>query len=155
MIQRIQSIWLFLSAAMGFAALFLPVAHFYQGFQFPIDFESFVNVDNYKELVSGGLLKIAAFLSLIAIFMFRKRKRQITFVRIAQILLFLLILFGIYCFYPFSNITDAKQLLNLTDKYLTKYWAIFIPFIMLVLNRMAIRKIKEDDALVRSMDRLR
>ncbi len=153
MIQRIQSVFLFLAAGLGIAALFLPVAHFYQGFTFPADVQFMM--DNWKFSTFGGILKVSALISLIAIFLFKKRKRQIIWVRIAQFLCFAAICFGVYCFYPFKALPETNQIWPMIQAYITKYWAIFFPFLVLIFNALAIRFIKKDDKLVRSMDRLR
>jgi len=155
MIQRLQSIFLFLSFAAGAAALFLPVAHFYKGFTFPVDLNQLLQTDNIPFLVSGGLIKLAAFLSLIGIFLFKKRKRQINIVRVAQFLLLALLIYGIYLFYPFTNTHTTLKGWPLVDNYLTRHFAIFLPFVMYFFNAAAIQYIKSDEKLVRSMDRLR
>ena len=155
MIQRLQSIFLFLSFAVGAAALFLPVAHFYKGFAFPVDIDQLLQKDNIPFLVSGGLIKVAAFISLIAIFLFKKRKRQINVIRFAQVLLVGLFFYSIFLFYPFEFNNIAEQGWPLIDAYLTKHFAIFLPFVMYFFNASAIQYIKSDEKLVRSMDRLR
>jgi len=153
MIQRVQSIFLFLAGALGIAALFLPVSHFYKGFQFPVNVEGLMQ--NYPFMITGGLLKIAGLISLIAIFLFRNRKRQINIVRIAQLLLVILIGYGIYMFYPFTDIQNIDTLLPAAQKYVTEHWAFWMPLAMILLNALGIFYIRKDDKLVRSADRLR
>lgn len=153
MIQRIQSIFLVLAAGLGIAALFLPLSHFYSGFKFPVDVPSLTK--DYPFMVAGGLVKIAALISLIALFLYKKRKRQINVVRISQVLLVVLIGFAIYMFYPFEGLKDTSKIMENTQQYITKYWAFWMPLAMLLFNALAIRFIKKDDQLVRSSERLR
>lgn len=153
MIQRIQSIFLFLAGALGIAALFLPVSHFYKGFQFPINIEGLVQ--NYPFMITGGLLKIAGLISLVAIFLYRNRKRQINIVRFAQLLLVALLAYAVYMFYPFTGIQNTNTLLPAAQKYITEHWAFWMPLAMLLLNALGIFYIRKDDNLVRSSNRLR
>jgi len=153
MIQRIQSIFLLLAGALGIAALFLPLSHFYEGFRFPVNVESMMQ--NYPFMITGGLLKVAALISLVAIFLFRNRKRQINIVRIAQLLLVGLIGYAIYMFYPFTGWQNINTLLPAAQKYVTQHWAFWMPLAMLVFNAIGIFYIRKDDKLVRSANRLR
>jgi len=153
MIQRVQSIFLFLAGAIGIAALFLPVSHFYKGFQFPVNVESITQ--NYPFMITGGLLKIAAIISLVSIFLFRNRRRQINIVRIAQLLVVILIGYGIYMFYPFTGLQNTETLLPKAQEYVSQHWAFWVPLAMLLFNTLGIIYIKKDDKLVRSADRLR
>jgi len=153
MIQRIQSIFLVLAAGLGIAALFLPLSHFYGGFKFPVDVPAITK--NYPFMVTGGLVKIAALISLIGIFLYKNRKRQINIIRIAQVLLVGLIGFAIYMFYPFDGFKDSTKILENVQQYITKNWAFWMPLGMLLFNALAIRFIKKDHRLVRSSERLR
>ncbi len=153
MIQRIQSIFLVLAAGLGIAALFLPLSHFYEGFQLPVDVAKLTK--DYPFMLAGGLLKVAALISLIGIFLYKNRKHQINVVRIAQLLLVVLIGFAIYMFYPYEGLKDTSKIVANAQQYVTKYWACWMPLAMLLFNALAIRFIKKDDRLVRSSDRLR
>jgi len=153
MIQRIQSIFLVLAAGLGIAALFLPLSHFYGGFKFPVDVPSLTK--DYPFMITGGLIKVAALISLIGIFLYKKRKRQIDVVRMAQVLLVILLGYAIYMFYPFDGLKDTSKIMENTQQYVTKYWAFWMPLAMLLFNALAIRFIKKDDRLVRSSERLR
>jgi len=153
MIQRIQSIFLFLAGALGIAALFLPLSHFYKGFQFPVNIEGIMQ--NYPFMITGGLLKIAGLISLVAIFLFKNRKRQITAVRIAQLLLLILVAYAVYMFYPFEGFQNIDTLPAKAKNYITQHWAFWMPFAMLLFNALGIFYIRKDEKLVRSADRLR
>jgi len=153
MIQRIQSIFLMLAAGLGIAALFLPVSHFYGGFSFPVDIQKIG--ENYPYWLTGGLIKVAALISLVSIFLYKNRKRQINIIRLAQVLLIVLFGFAIYMFYPFEGLKDSSTITNKAQQYVSKYWAFWMPLAALLFNALAIRFIKKDDALVRSSERLR
>jgi len=153
MIQRIQSIFLLLAGALGIAALFLPVSHFYNGFKLPVDINSIV--ENYPYWLTGGLIKVAALISLGSIFLYKNRKRQINVTRVSQLFLLAVLIFGVYMFYPFDGLKDTAKILPNAQKYITKHWAIFMPFAMLVFNALAIYFIKKDHKIVRSSERLR
>jgi len=153
MIQRVQSIFLFIAAGLGIAALFLPVSHFYKGFHLPVNVEAILQ--NYPFMITGGLFIVAALISLVAIFLFRNRKRQINVVRVAQFLLLVLIAYGIYMFYPFSGFKNVDTLLPAAQKYVSQYWAFWMPLAMLLFNALGIFYIKKDDKLVKSANRLR
>jgi len=153
MIQRIQSIFLFLAGALGIAALFLPVSHFYKGFHFPVNIEGIMQ--NYPFMITGGLLKITGLISLVAIFLFKNRKRQINIVRIAQILLLILLGYAVYMFYPFVGLQNTDTLPTAAKNYITQHWAFWMPIAMMLFNAIGIFYIRKDEKLVKSADRLR
>ena len=129
MIQRIQSVWLFLIAALAAFLVFLPMA------------------DQQSELINGLSYNIlfkaesilVAILSLVTLFLYKYRSLQIKF---CFGILFLLIVSFITLFDWNIRIMDA-----------------IIPFLVvpvsMALSVLAIRAIKKDEKLIRSLDRLR
>lgn len=151
MIQRIQSVYLLIVGILTFWALFSPMAHFYEGFKFPIELSKMFAASNFKFMFSGLLVKLAGVFSLIAIFLFKNRNRQIKLIKTSNILIILWLIFAIYCFFT----TPINPAYKNIGSYLSKYYTIFFPILMLLFNFLALKKIKVDEELVRSMNRLR
>ena len=121
MIQRIQSVYLFLVFCLMAITLF------------------FTFSDSWTVSLGSGIVSV---LALLTIFLYKKRKVQIT---ISKIILLLLVL--IYVLY----IIFDRQYLAISEM---KISCIF-PLISGILIYLAIGKIKKDEKLVRSLDRLR
>jgi len=126
MIQRIQSVYLFFVFCLMAAIVFFPI------------------YSNLHWLVSG-ITGIVALLAIVAIFLYKNRGMQI---RISYIMLLLLI--SIYCF----SFVDW-QYWSITNFYQHARFTFVFPFIAIILLFLAIRAIKKDEKLVRSLDRLR
>lgn len=95
-------------------------------------------------LVGAGVL-----FSLISIFQFRRRNRQVTFVRLALISnLMIIILAGIFFYQDYQNLTSGVYLFDIE-------YGVLAPVLSIILCILAIRYIHKDEKLVRSMDRLR
>ncbi len=150
MIQRIQSIWLLVAALLG-ACLFL-LNMFSYSYIDPItnsEVTKGVKLLEYSYMLALLAIVLIA-LPLLAIFMFKNRKRQVNMALLAIVLNIGFIAF---------HITFIK------DNYLgtlkipaqsTSYGiASFIPVAVIVFLAMAISNIRKDEKLVRSADRLR
>jgi len=141
MIQRIQSIYLFLAVAMlgleyTFESVWTgPSAATYSWFV----------------PVTMGVFTLAAIGSLGAIFLYSQRKRQRSLVVVSQIiaLLGLLILFGA------QYMTDSLPAMASSPVAFEAWAAMACPILAYLMLIMARRAIDKDIALVRSMDRLR
>lgn len=95
-------------------------------------------------LVGAGIL-----LSLISIFQFRHRNRQVTLVRLALIAnLMIIILAGLFFYQDYKNLTSGAYLFDIE-------YGVLAPILSIILCVLAIRYIHKDEKLVRSMDRLR
>lgn len=130
MIQRIQTVWWLLSGAVIGIFLFMPL--------FQLDKED-AFFDFTKPLVITGFLSIA--LSIAVIFFFKNRPLQI---RIGYVIVLLQLLMCFLIGYYFY--LDKGQQLSVLNA---------LPLISLVLQVLAIRAVKKDEALIKSMDRLR
>lgn len=132
MIQRIQTIWLFLTSVAGLLAVLLPVA----------------GTTVLFEYVLNSILALAIILPLATIFLYKNRKLQIKLCYAVLILFMLLyILYGIFfALYPTTITASSNGVLLL--------WGA-LPLIAILLDVLAIRAIKKDEKLVRSLDRLR
>ena len=135
MIQRIQTIWLLLAAASGFATLKLP---FYIGSIGNTPAESFTAMSDTFLMI---LTVAAAIIALVTLFLFNNRKLQF---RIG--LVGLAISLGNIVLY----FVDIK-------KYDTGGIALFciFSFIIPLFFLFALRGIYKDEKLVKSVDRLR
>ncbi len=146
MIQRIQSIFLLLAAASGFAVLALPFASTNQEVQSSALFADKVYSigDNIGLLV---LFALAGALSAAAIFLYQNRPLQMKIGRLAMIANILGIVLGVILFW--------QDLTNIGDSAVNDGVAGYLPLVFIVFIALALRAIKKDENLVRSADRLR
>lgn len=136
MIQRIQTIYLLLSAAVSAGLIF--VLHLWTNSK---EIQVFAK-DEYLYL---GLFLGSAVLSSISIFTFKNRKFQFVLGRLNIILNFILLGFFVY-----------QLLMPPGESHISeKGVGIFIPILSIVLLVLANKAIKKDEDLVKSVDRLR
>lgn len=153
MLQRIQTVYLLIIVALTVAMLFLPLAVLQSGDQlFCFDATGISTLANQSELVypTWGLFVLTAIIALLAlftIFLFKKRMLQIRLCIFNAILML-----GIYGMVAFFIWNLEGQLDEVT--FSVKF-ALSFPIISLILDYLAIRNIGADEALVRSLDRLR
>ena len=153
MIQRIQTIYLFLSALLISLMHVFPVAKLHTGPGGEIIFRSF---GFFNELSPGVLipslpvlllLGVVALLYLIAIFLFRNRNLQ---ARVCRLNFLLLIgSLGLMAYYVL-HVYRQVEAVGLTIKI-----AALFPLITIVLTWLAVRGIIKDENLVRSVDKIR
>ena len=145
MIQRIQTIYLFL-AALCFGSLFtLPFAISSE----PVPYlMSDLVYDITDHPVLMGITILGVVLSVVSIFMFKKRATQQKLVQALIIMCIFLPLVAILLIY--NEATSAPASAMISDKF-----GVFMPLIALVLSVLAWRGIRKDDGIVKSMDRLR
>jgi glucan phosphoethanolaminetransferase (alkaline phosphatase superfamily) len=136
MIQRIQTLYLFLSVVISAGLIF--VFHLWTNTEGTKVFAT----DNYLYL---GLFLASALLSLISIFSFKNRKSQFVMGRVNIILNFILL--GIFV-YQSLNISGET---NVSEKGI----GILLPIFSIVCLVLANKAIKKDEDLVKSVDRLR
>jgi hypothetical protein len=141
MIQRLQSVWLLLAAAAAFCSLKFS---FYSGNMIGENqSKSWVSLTAQSNLLLLILSAGVGIASLIAIFLYKNRKMQLRIVLMALLVSIInLVLF----------FAQTKKFVPGEGNYdLTAVFAIFIP----VLLFFAIRGIRRDEKLVKSLDRLR
>lgn len=149
MIQRIQSVFLFLAAAALGSQFALPYL------QTPADNPArtlpaladgaLTPVDNPGLL---GLTVLGALVSFIAIFLFKNRPLQARLAGASMIATILLV--------ALTAVAVKAALDQIPSGGSTQFAAgLAMPVVASVLNWLATRAIRKDDALVRSMDRLR
>ncbi len=129
MIQRIQSLYLLIAFVVGVIVFNLSIN---------IEFDELMNQtyrDNYGFLIAPVLL-------LLSLFLFKKRSLQ----SLAVLIISLQQLLQIGLLLPSFDLSDD---INFTEI------ALLLSFITVVLSWLARRGIRKDEALVRSVDRIR
>jgi cytochrome c biogenesis factor len=147
MIQRIQTIFILVAAILISTLSGLKLAELSVNneiFQFYAK-----GILNGDEVVFSGLpillfIAIITVLHLVVIFMYKKRIRQIRLLVFSIILL--IGLFGLFFYFTYSGFSGAKVAFKIPVAF---------PLIAIVLDWLAIRAIGKDEALVRSLNRLR
>jgi hypothetical protein len=135
MLQRIQTLYIILvSICSGVLSFFLPL--------WTIADKPYNAVDSTEYLI---LFIASALLAVVAIFQYKSRQTQFVVCRLNIILN--LILLGLFVY----------RLLNLSGAYKNaeKGIGLILPVISIVLLVLANKAIKKDEALVKSVDRLR
>lgn len=157
MLQRIQSVYLFLSAALLLAAFFYPVISFINQQQIWLE----VYISGFKDYSSPKLelntyitypmlflLILTQLMALFAVFTYKNRKSQM---RLAKTGITLLLVVIALIFFYYGNVL-GKVTLSTPDFNHTGIYLILAALVMLVL---ANRSILRDDKLVKAADRLR
>lgn len=145
MIQRIQSIFLFLAGACLGGTFALPFADSSAPVEDTVFADSLFSVfDSIPLMVGFGL---AALLAVIAIFLFNNRKLQKNVASLSAILTI-----GSVSFAIGRYMQQAEQLTGVT---IDDEPGIFLPAVGAIFAILAVRYINKDERLVRSADRLR
>lgn len=140
MIQRIQSIYLFITALVyGIGSFLIPEWNF-AGVDLAIGYD--------ESLVSYAYLLLAIF-AFIIIFLFRNRKLQTRLIRLN--ILMNLVLLGFFVYW-FLNLPGEKDVQTFFSE---KGIGILFPIISIVFLSMAGKAIQKDEDLVKSVDRFR
>ena len=155
MIQRIQTLYLFLVAGLFFTLYFLPLVHIQSGdviYSFKVAGLYSLGSPHELGFSTWSLLAITIiilFLSILSIFKFKKRVLQIRLcIYNALLIVGFCILFGFYLW----QFKRSPELPDMIIHY--RFWSCF-PLVALILDYLAIRSIGVDEAMVRSLDRLR
>jgi len=158
MLQRIQSLFLFIALVAAVVVHFFPLAS-YLGEIYYLKFYIYglrdmapdpsIPVNNLLVAPLYILNGIAAVLILITLISYKKRIRQLKILRIA-ILLSIVNLILIFFFYSpkIESVTGARA------DFLSEA-GIYFPLIMLLFLILANRYIRKDERIVRSIDRIR
>lgn len=155
MIQRIQSLYLFMSAIAAGVMFFFPLAKFYGAHNFELfiykihfyDPNPALELGMYFLLPMLGVVILIILLALLSLFNFKNRKRQMTLIK-ANMLLILVFLAG----YFFGYIGLLEDHVGNMPEY---QFASFMPILVFVFLFLANRGVHKDDKLIKSMDRLR
>ncbi len=151
MIQRIQSVYLLLAGLLMAAATFFPLLELAGEGKFTYIFSSLgigqlftVQYPTWGIVFFAGL---SALLALINIFLYKKRKLQMKVGTLTS----LLILFFYVTLYVYFNAYTVKYGLTFSSFQ----FGLILPVIALIFNVLAILRIKKDENLVKSLDRIR
>jgi len=153
MIQRIQTLFLLIATVLMEMIFFYPLADMLSG-------ESQLYIYGYNGLRIANeqqelylklvpiivLLSVIVFISFVSIFLYKKRiiQMRINFINIMLMLGYM----GLNYYY----INNFSKQLEAVVSY--KIFAVF-PLIAIIFTYLAIRSIGKDEALIRSMDRIR
>jgi tellurite resistance protein TehA-like permease len=136
MIQRIQSLYLFVSAMLSaILPLFFPLWKDIK--LMPIYFTT--------DLAYIILFGLSTIMALVSILLYKKRQNQFVLNRLNIILNFILIGLFVYRSLKLSGEVSVSE----------KDIAMFVPLVSIVLLVLANKAIKKDEDLVKSVDRLR
>jgi glucan phosphoethanolaminetransferase (alkaline phosphatase superfamily) len=145
MIQRIQSIFLFLSGISFFSLFGLPFAQSTQSI--PHIFTDMV-YNIYDSPVLLALVVLGGLISVGAIFLYNNRALQIKMSYLTVVLSILLMVVAVLL--VFNERTSGAG-----AETITKSAGVAMPVVSLIMSILAARNIKKDENTVRSMDRLR
>jgi len=153
MLQRIQSLLLFLSAVLMSVCLFSPIWKAASGMDIYFDTYSLSITNQGIVTVKSTIYLSFLIVAIIALtlFVISQYKNRVLQMRLNMMnTLLICILEGLY----FWNIKDAKALLTLGY---TENWgaAFYLPLGALMLCIYAGKKIQKDEELVKSVDRIR
>lgn len=144
MIQRVQSIWLFLAAFISAALFIFPLYHYTPaGAATP----SLMGAKNeYMLLILASLMTL---MPMVAIFMFKNRKRQkgMAWISILSSAAFIAVM-----------LMKIQNFKNAVPPATNDNFALpgpIIPVIVIVFLLLALSGIRKDEALIKSVDRLR
>ena len=138
MIQRIQSMWLFLAAIFGAFTYKLP---FYSGLKKVKDVVQPVKLDASYDYIIMILTAFIIILSLVTLFAYKDRKTQLPLAIVNIILSFVLIVLYALQIQKFESGTIS----------LWSLFAIAIPIFLF----LAARGIYQDQKIIKSLDRIR
>jgi hypothetical protein len=147
MIQRIQTLYLLVSAILTVFLFFLPFAE--------IAKDGVIYLFNFRGIMLNGqitengiaisvLIGIIVTLHGFAILSYKKRIRQIRL--IVFVILLMLGLFGMFFFFTNFSFSEAQ---------ISYQVSMVFPLVAVILDYLAIRAIGKDEALIRSIDRIR
>ena len=147
MIQRIQTVFILLSSLLVASLFFLKFADLSVNGELH-SFNAY-GISAGDKLVFNGIpilifIGLIVLLHLIIIFLYKKRIIQIRMLAFTIILL--LGLFGMFFYFTYAGFEGAKVAFKIPVAF---------PIIAVILNYLAIRAIGKDEALIRSIDRIR
>jgi len=147
MIQRIQTVYLFVSALIIASMMKLKLA------DLSVNDELYTfmarGIYNGENLVFDGLsificIWVVVLLHLFVIFKYKKRILQIRILVFTMVLM--LGLFGMFFYFAYAGFEGAKVAFKIP---------VVFPIVAVILDYLAIRAIGKDEALIRSLNRIR
>ncbi|NDV97010.1 DUF4293 family protein [Dysgonomonas sp. 521] len=153
MIQRIQTIFLLLTAILMGGTFRLPSLKISsEGLKFAsISFDSFGMFDAATDYPTWGVAVFAvlsAILAFVNIFLYKKRKLQINLGLLTALLIVVYFVTAMVYLNTFLSKISAEYTLNLQ-------LGIILPVAALIFDFLAVSRIRKDEKLVRSLNRIR
>lgn len=150
MLQRIQTVYLLMVTGLMSVMFFLPLATFINNSSQPYIF-NIIGLYKPEGLFCSTwplelIVTLVGVLSLVTVFLYKRRLLQ-TKICIFNVIL-LLVFYGLVLYY--YTLFKNESIVNLTPGF-----SFPLPLIALILDLMAIRSIRKDEALVKSLDRIR
>lgn len=141
MIQRIQTVWLLLAAIASFLITRIPL---FVGKATAMPDRYYLATESLPLFI---LAVVPGIIAVVAIFLFKNRKKQLRFC-----------LIGMFTSLPFlfwqmQKISDFVKENSLTTA--SYYWGAILPLVVFTFFIFAIRNIRKDEKLIKSLDRLR
>ncbi len=147
MIQRVQTVYIFVAALLVATLLKLKFA------EIAVNDEIMTftakGISSSSEMIFNGLpififIGFIVVLHLVIIFLYKKRIRQIRF--LVFTILLLLGLFGVFFYFAYAGFENASIAFKIPVAF---------PLVAVILDYLAIRAIGKDEALIRSLNRIR
>lgn len=144
MLQRIQTVYLIAAALIsGLLAFWVPFWNDANGeMLFLMDL---IQMEAIYDHSVPMLFMLSTFISVVSIFLFKRRSRQISSNRINIVINFLLLGIIVY------RLLNLPGEMNISEKGI----GVFMPLLIIVLLALANKAIIKDEKLVKSVDRLR
>jgi len=148
MIQRIQTIFLLLTGVLMAATFICPLLDIKAtGIDVTSSFNSF-GVVNFPTWGVFTFAVISSILALINIFLYKKRKLQANMALLTALLIVMYYITSMVYINAFVGKIDSEYTLNVQ-------LGIILPVIALIFDLLAYFRIKKDEKLVKSLDRIR
>lgn len=149
MIQRIQSVYLLIVAILSVIVISNPIGSFVGTDNSITEFTNLSLIaqdgtENYEPWALFAIQIISAIISLVTIFIYKKRMLQIRFT-----------LFNIILAIGYYVAVVAFVFMLKGDANFVPSWIVCLPFVGIVLDWLAIRAIGKDEMLVKAYERLR
>lgn len=150
MIQRIQSLYLLIAAIIMLTLLKIPFVNFLGEITYSFNYSGLIDLSNgnivQRNFIGMGLFIVIVMLVLTAIFLFKNRKLQMKICNYTMLLQTLLIIVVVVHAFQYQKTLSIPIKPDL---------GLIIVFIGIILVYLAKKRIKKDDDLVRSVDRIR
>jgi hypothetical protein len=147
MIQRIQTVYLTVAGLLAASLLKLTFAEMAVNGSF-YTFSAKGIFNNETMLLKGlpimAVIGVTAVLHFVIILMYKKRIRQIRLTVLAIILLS--VLFGLLLYFAFAGMNETQVALKIPSVF---------PLAAIIFDFLALRSVRKDEALIRSLNRIR
>ena len=153
MIQRIQSLYLFVAGLFYFIYWFFGLEWYEKGYPIIIEFFNYAKGIDVILVIISFIPLIISIICLLTILLFKSRRIQIRLSLINFRFSLIMCLFTVFYFY--HALIELIDLIPSVVLEFLMYAAILNPFLCSYLIFNAIKSIRKDDDLVSSIDRIR